>query len=87
MGSGNCALGEDRPQICKDFPRRQEDIDSCGASLGENSTCVAEIGGEGCNHCGQCCMDRPWPKQGCPETNGENWIHPNGVCIHFLGGA
>lgn len=81
---GHCLLGARRPKVCKDFPKRQSDIDSCGSELGERSTCVAAIGGDDCNHCGQCCRNDPWPKKGCPETNFETWVDENNVCIHYI---
>ena len=91
MGGGNCALGNNRPQICLDFPMRQSDIDNCGKNTGEKTICSAKIGGEGCTHCGQCCKDLPFPPFGIPETNYKTWmitdkISPKyGWCIHYLG--
>lgn len=61
MESYRCALGEHRPQACKEFPKRQSDINDCGRAIGEKSTCVAEIGGANCDNCGQCCRDDPFP--------------------------
>jgi hypothetical protein len=81
-----CALRDDKPQVCKDFPSRQGDIDTCGSTIGERTKCVAEVGGAKCNRCGQCCRDKPWPSDGCPETGGESWLSdecPN-ECVHLV---
>lgn len=80
---GKCKLGDNRLQVCKNFPEKQSDIDFCGKHIGEKSICIAKIGGEGCNRCGQCCRDYPWGKEGSPETNFENWINKKGTCIYF----
>lgn len=78
-----CKLGDKRHDVCKNFPQRQSDIDNCGRSISESTICVARIGGEGCNDCGQCCRDQPWGKQGCPETNYECWVDDKGTCIWY----
>lgn len=81
MVGGTCKLGNQRPKICKDFPRKQSDIDNCGKTLNQKSTCVATIGGKDCNHCGQCCKDHPWSLQG----KYKDWQDENGVCIYYEG--
>jgi len=85
MVSGSCALGDDRPDVCKRFPQRQSDIDNCGRNLGEASTCVAEIGGSGCDHCGQCCRDKPWPERGYIDGDRIIKVDENGTCEYYIG--
>jgi Fe-S-cluster containining protein len=80
---GICLLGSKRPKVCKEFPARISDIITCGKSINKQSTCVASIGGGGCNMCGQCCKDRPWSTLGSPETNFEIWIDEKGACIFY----
>ena len=85
MKSNGCSLGDNRPKICKDFPMRQSDIDLNGRSINKESTCIAKVGGDGCNHCGQCCKDWPWPKEGYAEGGNTYYCDEKGICEYYTG--
>lgn len=58
-----CSIYEDRPQLCRDFPRREVDIlnfPSCSYWFDGN-----KIYGE-CGRCGQCCKLTKQYKGICP---------------------
>lgn len=84
MVKTKCLLGNEKPQCCKDFPRKQSDIDECGRLIGEESICVAEIGGMGCNQCGQCCRNKPFIAVEGIEWEHKGWLNENGECIYLV---
>jgi hypothetical protein len=43
------------------------------------------VGGEGCNECGQCCRDDPWPPEGYVENGRIYTVNGKGACIYYRG--